>query len=118
MSKHRRAANVDTNQGEIVKTLRSIPGVTVELGHDDIIVGYQGRTYWYEIKSPDKVLKSTGRVSEKSIKDSQIKLLLNYTGHYKIIWTVKQILDEVLHGIVDPNTIPTPRQTYSWRSRK
>lgn len=33
MSRWRRAANVDSSQREIVKMLRSIPGVTVVTGH-------------------------------------------------------------------------------------
>lgn len=42
MSKYRRAARIDKNQPEIVKILRSVPGVSVELGKDDI----RGVTYW------------------------------------------------------------------------
>ena len=85
MSKWRQAAKIDANQPEIVKALRKIPGVTVELGMDDILVGYQGVTYWYEIK-----------VSEKSVvKPSQVKLLEEWKGHYKIVWNLEMILEDI-----------------------
>lgn len=85
MSKYRRAARVDTNQGELVKALRRIPSVTVELGHDDILVGYQGKTYWYEIKTGPKA----------EVKESQKKLLAEWKGHYKIVWTIDMILKDM-----------------------
>ena len=92
MSKHRRAARVDSNQKEIVKTLRSIPGVKVEPGHDDILVGYRGVTYWFEIKSLDAISPKTGDVRRSEITDSEWKRLHEFTGHYQIIWTVEQAL--------------------------
>lgn len=85
MSKWRQAAKIDANQPSIVKALRKIPGVTVELGMDDILVGYQGKTYWYEIK-----------VSEKAkVKPSQEKLLAEWKGHYKIVWSIEMILEDI-----------------------
>lgn len=95
MSKFRRAAKIDANQPEIVKALRSIPGVSVEVGHDDILVGYQGKTHWIELKEPDAVSKRTGEIKPSSIKDSQHKLLQNYTGHYAICWSLDQVLAEI-----------------------
>lgn len=96
---HKRYANkVDANQAHIVTTLRGIPGVTVEVDHDDILVGYQGRTYWYEIKDPDKTLKKDGTWRMGALKASQIKLLNGWQGHYQIVTDVDQILDDM--GIV------------------
>ncbi len=96
---HKRFANkVDANQPHIVTTLRGIPGVTVELDHDDILVGYQGRTYWYEIKDPDKTLKKDGTWRKGALKKSQIRIESEFTGHYKIVTDVDQILDDM--GIV------------------
>lgn len=80
----RRADKVDANQAAIVKELRAA-GLTVETGHDDIVVGYQGRTFWYEIK--------TGPRSE--IKTSQAKLLDTWRGHYKIVWTAQMIFADI-----------------------
>lgn len=85
MSKYRQAARIDANQPEIVDTLRKIPGVKVELSHDDILVGYKGKTYWFEIKVSEKAKK----------KDSQLELEQNWPGHYKIVWDIEQIFNEL-----------------------
>lgn len=92
MSKFRRAAKVDANQPEIVKALRKIPGVTVQTGHDDILVGHMGKTFQIEIKEPQCVSKKTGLLLESALKPSQIDLRDNWTGHYAICWTLEQIL--------------------------
>jgi hypothetical protein len=80
----RRKDRIDSNQPDIVKELRD-KGYSVEVGHDDILVGYQGRTYWYEIK--------TGARAE--IKESQLKLLDTFKGHYKIVWTAQMIINDI-----------------------
>jgi len=95
MSKYRRAAKTDTNQNKIVTELRSIPGVTVQVGHDDILVGYRGKTFWYELKSPEKVGKRTGKILESAKQPSQVLLEKNWAGHYKIISSVDEILTEI-----------------------
>ena len=94
MTKNRYDAKVDTNQAIIVKALRGIPGVTVERGHDDIIVGYRGMTLWYELKNPELVGKD-GEIRPSSIEDCQNKLLAEWTGHYRIVWNVEQIVDDL-----------------------
>ena len=56
----RQAAKIDSNQKAIVKSLRGIPGVTVEItsmmgkGFVDIIVGYKGVNYLVELKDGNK----------------------------------------------------------------
>lgn len=95
MSFSKYANRIDANQPEIVKSLRSIPGVTVKPDHDDIIVGYQGRTYWFEIKDPKKTLNKNGTVKPNAIKPSQVDMLNEYTGHYAIVWSLDDILDEL-----------------------
>lgn len=95
MSKHRRAAKIDANQPEIVKALRKIPAVSVQVGMDDILVGYQGLSYWFEIKEPECVSTVTGEVQPSKIKDSQHKLLAEWQGHYQIIWNVDQIIEAI-----------------------
>lgn len=93
---HKRYANkVDANQPDIVKSLRDIPGITVKPDHDDIIVGYQGRTYWFEIKDPAKTLNKDGSVTKGAIKPSQNELLNEFTGHYNVVWS----LDDILHEL-------------------
>jgi len=94
MSKYRRAAKIDANQPEIVKELRRL-GYSVEVGHDDILVGHNGKTYWYEIKEPGAVGKN-GNIRESEKKDSQKKLEAEYKGHYRIVWNIEQILKELI----------------------
>jgi len=84
MSKYIRHKKIDANQPGIVKELRKL-GYSVELDHDDIIVGHNGRTYWYEIKTGPK----------SDIKPSQIKLLDEFKGHYKIVWSTQMIIDDI-----------------------
>jgi hypothetical protein len=79
---NRRAAKIDSNQPGIVDALNSIHGVTVQVGHDDILVGYKSRTYWFEIKSGAK----------KKMRPSQQKLFTRWTGHYQIVSTLDEIL--------------------------
>jgi hypothetical protein len=95
LSKWRRAARIDRNQGQIVKALRKIRGVTVQTGMDDLLVGYKGFTYWYELKEPEKVSKKTGELLESAIKPSQKKLRDTWKGHYRIVWSLDQILAEL-----------------------
>ena len=84
MSKYVRHKRIDANQPYIVKELRGL-GYSVELDHDDILVGHKGRTYWFEIKTGPKA----------EVKDSQKKLLAEYTGHYSIVWSAEMIIKEI-----------------------
>lgn len=93
MSKYRQAARVDDNQPSIVEHLRKLSGVTVEPGHDDILVGYKGQNYWIEIKDPAKTLNKCGRVKAKEIKKKQRELLSSWAGNYYIAWTFKEIVE-------------------------
>jgi hypothetical protein len=95
MSKHRRAARKDTNEKEIVDNLLMFPGVSVDVNRDDIFVGYLGVNYWYEIKNPEVISTKTGKVQPSKIKDSQVKLLKNWKGHYKIVSTLEEILIDI-----------------------
>jgi hypothetical protein len=91
----RRAAKVDVNQPALVKALREIPGVTVETGHDDIMVGYRGNTYWFEVKTPDTVSPRTGKVRPSEITPSERDRVNYWQGHYSIVWSLDQILEEI-----------------------
>lgn len=95
----RRAKRIDSNQNEIVDQLRSIPGVTVEVDHDDILVGRNGLTYWFEIKTPECVGKN-GNVWQSELKQSQKDLLKDWAGHYEVVWSIEQILETIgLKGV-------------------
>lgn len=91
----RRAAKIDKNQNEIVKELRSIPGVTVQVSMDDLLIGYKGANYWIELKEPGTVSKTTGEIRDSAIKPSQHKLRAEWKGHYKIVYCIEQILSEI-----------------------
>ena len=93
MSKWRKAAKVDTNQIEIVATLRKM-GFTVAPGHDDILVGDSKNTYWFELKDMD-TWKKNGGLKAHALKDSQVALLQNWKGHYAVVWTLEQILNDM-----------------------
>ena len=95
MSNARRAKKIDANQPAIVAALLCIPGVSVELDHDDIFVGYRGINYWFEIKDPETCANKAGAVFESSIKDGQKVLRDTWRGHYSIVTTIEQILIEM-----------------------
>ncbi len=80
----RRKDRVDSNQAEIVKDLRKL-GYSVIPGHDDILVGKNGRTYWFELKENSK----------SKLQPSQEELLEEYQGHYKIVWSLDMILEDI-----------------------
>ena len=91
MSKYRQAAKIDENQPAIVKELRSI-GSSVSVNHDDILVGFRGRTWWIEIKTPDQKTKQ-GHWKSGALKDSQKELLSNWKGQYNVCTTFEEILE-------------------------
>lgn len=92
MSHYRRAAKVDDNQAAIVSALRQIPGVSVAVGHDDILVGYRGRTFWVEIKNPTASKKrKEGEVSQRALKEA-------WRGHYAIVESLDAIISELNGG--------------------
>jgi len=97
MGKPRYAAKNDSNQEAIVSALRAIPGVSVATGHDDFIVGYRGDNFWYECKNPDEIAKKTGQPFNRKRKthQDQQELKESWTGHYKIVWTLGQILEDM-----------------------
>ena len=86
MSRFRRAARTDANQAAIVRQLRCIPGVTVEPGHDDLLVGYRGATYWYEVKQPGK---------ERQLTPSEYHRRLTWTGRYRVVSSTEEILWDI-----------------------
>ena len=52
----------DQNEAGIIRELKKIPNLSIEEGHDDILVGYKGITYWFEIKNPEQRAKKTGKL--------------------------------------------------------
>jgi len=97
---HRVNASTDKNQKAIVDALRQIPNLSVKTGHDDILVGWRGMTYWFEIKNPNEIAKKTGEVFNRKRRTNrkQNKLRQTWRGHYKIVSSLEQIIEE-LRGI-------------------
>lgn len=89
MYKYRKDAKTDSNQKEIVKDLRKM-GYTVATDHDDILVGYQGRTFWYELKGSEAASKRNTATGK-----AQRELAKTWRGHYKIVWSLEMILEDI-----------------------
>ena len=85
---------IDSNQNYIVDQLRKVPGVTVHVGVDDIFVGRQGKNFWFELKNPD-AFKKNGKIKKGALKPSQIKLHDGWRGHYSIVSTLEEIVNEI-----------------------
>ena len=95
MSKYRRAAKVDDNQARIVQELRAVIGVTVQIDHDDILVGYKGKTHQVELKNPARCLGKDGTLKVGALRPSQIELLETWTGSYFVAWDSRMILVKI-----------------------
>lgn len=84
----RRAARVDANQAEIVEALRGIPdlsvAVTSELGRGfgDIVVGYRGFNFIFEIKLDDA----------QPLTDDQREFHAGWRGQIQKVCTLKEIV--------------------------
>lgn len=100
MSKNRYDQKIDANQPEIVKRLREIPGMTVEVGYNDILIGYEGLTFWREIKDESKCLKD-GSIPERIIKPDQKRIRDTFTGDYAIVCNFNQIIDGIAQKFSD-----------------
>ena len=94
MTKYRQAARIDENQNQIVSVLRAY-GFSVQVGMDDLLVGFNGRSYWFEIKDPSKTKKKNGDYKAGAVKPSQQKLLDAWKGHYSICCSAEEILEEI-----------------------
>lgn len=87
----RRAAKVDDNQALIVQTLRDMylsVAITSQLGDGfpDIVVGYGGKNYMFEIKDPEKV------PSKRKLTEDERKFHNNWRGQINTVETVEDVL--------------------------
>jgi hypothetical protein len=91
----RYARRVDANQQEIIEKLLQVPGITVERNHNDILIGYLCLlTFWYEIKS-ERAINKAGQVRETEIKRSQKRIRSEFSGHYRIVSSYNEIIDDM-----------------------
>ena len=72
-------AKVDANQGEIVQALRDaycsvLPLHRLGQGSPDLAVGYQGRTYFLEIKT-----------TKGNLTPAEVEFMSTWRGHYVIV---------------------------------
>lgn len=85
-----RAARTDANQTSIVETLRAYPCVTVAItsscgnGFPDIVVGYDGWSFLFEIKDTGKRRKLT---------DAEILFRRYWNGQYDVIESADEVLE-------------------------
>lgn len=100
-----RRAKVDSNQKDIVEDLRKLPGVSAEPGYNDIIVGFRGHTFWYELKNPDKISKKTGKLIKSAKRNSQKKLDETWTGHRKYVTSFEEILTDITERTMKGNKL-------------
>ncbi len=85
-------AKVDANHPQIVKELRKLKGVTVRSvatikNFLDIIVGYDGKNYLFEIKDPSKPL------SQRKLTEGEQKFMDEWTGQADLALTSQDIIE-------------------------
>lgn len=88
MKRRAHARKVDANQQEIVNTLRAIPGVAVVVIEKplDLMVGYSGVNFMFEIKNPD------GR---NRLTPDQEEFLEHWPGHAEVVTSALEIINRI-----------------------
>ena len=87
-------ARKDGNQEEIVNRLRSL-GLSVASTHQlgnglpDIMVGFKGKNYWYEIKDPAQP------PSKRRLTKEENHFSLSWKGHVNTVTTHVDILRDI-----------------------
>lgn len=87
-----RVRKADANQSRLVSQIRKIPGATVRHTHTvgdgftDIVVGFRGLNYLFEIKDPDKPL------SQRKLTDDEEQFFKEWTGQADVVETIDDVL--------------------------
>jgi hypothetical protein len=82
---------VDANQPEIIKGLRAC-GISVQPMHEvgkgapDLIVGYSGRSYLFEVKDPNQP------PSRRQLTKDEAEWHRNWRGQVNVVHSVEEIL--------------------------
>ena len=85
-----RYGRVDNNQSQIITTLRTIPGLSVANtsqlgdGFPDMVVGYEGFDFLFEIKDTGK---------RRDLTPKEIDFQHKWTGHYDVIESADEVLE-------------------------
>ena len=97
----RRSLQRDANEPAIVKALRAI-GASVHPLHVpcDLLVGYQGRTYLMEVKSPLGPKGGASRNGQK-LNEKQQAFADAWAGQFAIVRTIQEALDAIGVQYVD-----------------
>lgn len=82
----RRAAKRDANEREIIDALLAAGCDVIQCDEIDLLVGRAGSTYCLEVKQEGK---------RNDLRDSQIRLVRDWRGHYAIVTTPAEALEAV-----------------------
>ena len=88
----RRASRVDGNQAQIVEELRKL-GATVAVtsmvgaGFPDLVVGFGGRNFLFEVKDPEK------SPSKRGLTADQVEWHLEWRGQVAVIHDLSEALE-------------------------
>lgn len=88
------AAKVDRNQPEIVAALRQLgcsvlPLHTVGAGCPDLAVGWQGRTFFLEVKD------GMAPPSERKLTAAQVEFHAGWRGHVAVVTSIREALEAI-----------------------
>ncbi len=95
----------DANEKEIVERLRALNISVIQTDQVDLIVGFRGKNYLFEVKDPAKLFLKDGltyRVG--AITPYQSDLMSKWRGHYSIVWDCDMILEQIRYPIGDNGT--------------
>jgi hypothetical protein len=87
-----RVRKADSNQSALVKQMRRIPGLTVFHTHTvgngfvDVVCGFRGKNYLFEIKDPGKP------PSQRKLTADEQKFHDEWTGQIAVIETIDDVL--------------------------
>lgn len=87
-----RAKKIDRNQPELVNQLRKIPGLTVAHTHTigkgfpDLAVGFQGKTWLFEVKDPSNI------PSQRKLTPDEEQWHKKWTGHVATVETIEDVM--------------------------
>lgn len=87
-----RTRKVDSNQAELVKQIRKIPGVSVlhihvvGKGAPDVIIGYKGKNFLAEIKDPGKFK------SQRKLTEDEEKFRNSWCGQVQTVETFDDVI--------------------------
>jgi hypothetical protein len=83
---------VDENQAEIVECLRAIPDCSVRIlsavgqGCPDVLVGYRGANFLFEIKNPKKPK------ADQELTEAQVIFHAEWKGQVQKVFSLKEIV--------------------------